>query len=167
MVSYGRARFQNHSQTNENAHFTDGEDVMGQVYTPITLRKQQRKWLPQLFMSSNNLTFLPMLGYSTVSDCSFSQQWWVQLVSILFTFLFYRWYICYCLWECKNLLNSLYIGIVSSRCRCVKSSYICLYSTWILAHSISKYFIYFSLLSLVYMLVLMRMQKSFKFTVYW
>jgi len=37
---------------------------MEQAYTPITLRKQQRKWLPQLFMSSNDLTFLSVLGYS-------------------------------------------------------------------------------------------------------
>ena len=60
--------------TNENAHFTDGADVMEQAYIPINLRKQQRKWLPQLFMSSNDLTFLPVLGYSTVSNWSFSRQ---------------------------------------------------------------------------------------------
>ena len=86
---------------------------------------------------------------------------------ILSTFLFYRRYGCWYSWECRNLLNSLYIGRVSSWSRCVKSSYICLYNTWVLARLISTYFIYFSCLSLVYMLLLMRMQKSFKFTVYW
>ena len=60
--------------TNENAHFTDGTDVMEQVYTPKALRKQQRKWLPQLFMSSNSLTFLLGFGYSTVSNWSFSRE---------------------------------------------------------------------------------------------